>query len=269
MLKNALLLILVSPAFCDSPNIIFYQPRNVRPEVIEETITRTVPKAGVATYPAQNGVIISGDDDTIKSISKLLDYLDRPGQVLELEIGMNGANNNSDAVTGIGGTVTRDVEDGREIPPAPSEFRRSRSFSNDYATQSLMVMPGKPAELFIGETQFRDAGPLNPPIEVQAGRRITVDNVRIVEGGAEFDIAIENTVPGSGPVVSSGTRLRTSIRLAVGETTYVSTADGDTDSGGTNFDSDYDRSGGFARLRNTKRRGSSSGGISVTLKRIR
>lgn len=244
----------------------FYQPRNIRPEHMESEIQRMVPNARVGSFPSQSGILIGGDESTMEQVNRIIDLLDRPGQVVELEIGMGGFNDTSDAVTGVAGTVSRGDE-GQE--PVPSEFRRVRGRSYDRGGQTLLCMPGKPAELFIGETQFRDAGILNPPIEVQAGRRIMVDNLRIIDNGAEFDIAIENTVPGSGPVVSSGTRLRTSVRIALGETAYVSTNDTDSDNEGSVFDGDYDRNGGFGRFRSTKRRGISAGNISVTLKRIR
>lgn len=269
MRKLILFAAMALPAMAEHKTV-FYSPRNVRPERIEEILTKTMPSVGVAVYAPQNTVIISGDEDTMQSVLRMIHRLDQPGPVVVLEIGTSGLNDTREGVTGLGATVTRD-NNGRQIPPAPSEFRRSRGYSRDNASQMLTCMPGHPAEVFVGETQFRDAGLLNPPIQVQAGKRVVVENLRVIGDGtgAEFDISIENTVPGSGPVVSSGTRMRTAVRLNLGETVTVAGNDGDNENGGTTFDNDYDKSGGSSRLRRTTRRGVSTGNISVTLKNIR
>ena len=265
------ILILCSILLSSEPlQFMTYTPNHVKPEIIEAVVNRTIPNAGVSAVPRQNSVIVSGNFTVLEAASVLIKELDKPNQTVELEISMSDMNNAVDSSYGLGATITR-ANAKREIPQVPTTLRQVGGTTRSSFRQTIVAMQGYPAEIFVGETQLRDFGPLNPPVEVQAGKKIKIEGLTIVNNGqgCQMDISVENTIPGSGPIVSSGTRVKTALSLDLGETKFVSTNDGNDKNDGSLFDNNYDKSGGYSLGQKNRRKSNKNGQISVTLKKIR
>lgn len=247
------------------------RPSYARPEDIEAVVSKVVPKAGVAAVKAQGSVLISGDDDVLEEVARVIREMDQPGQVVELEVAIAGASANVERVRGAGASVTRARASSPPRTP-PTELRTTRGASASSSVQSLIAMAGRPAEVVIGEGVLVDGGPLAPPREIQTGKRIAIDGLRVIDDGkgAEMDVAVEDTAPGAGAVVSSGTRAKTSVRLLVGQTQYISTIDESTDAAaGESGASGTARDGGSARAKRVRTSASRAGQVAITLKAIR
>lgn len=250
---------------------LMVRPTHARPEDIEAVVSKVVPAAGVAAVKAQGAVMISGTEDVLREVAQVIREMDQPGQVVELEIAMSGSTA-TDAQARAGGASVERARARNPVDAPPVELRSTRGASASRSVQSLIAMTGRPAEVVIGEGILVDGGPLAPPREIQTGKRILIDGLRTIEGGrgAEMDVAVEDTVPGAGNVVSSGTRAKTSVRLMVGQTRHVSTlddsTDGETSEGGVSGNA---RDGGSARRRSMRTRASRAGEIAITLKAVR
>lgn len=257
-----------SPAAADTRTV---RPRYARPEDIEAVVTRVVPKAGVAAVTAQNSVLISGSDEVLEEVAAVIRELDQPGSVVELEIGITGATASSDRGRGLGVGFRGGRASAAPSTP-PSELRAEGGSSTSSSVQSLVAMPGRPAEITVGDTVLRDGGPLAPPLEVQTGKRVAIDGLRVIEDrkGVEMDVQVEDTVPGAGPVVSSGTRAKTSVRLLLGQTQVVaqSTSESDADSSSTDINAPGDKTATASRRRRQASK-LSAGQVTITLKAIR
>lgn len=262
------LLLLAGAAHADTRTI---KPTYARPEDIEAVVARVVPQAGVAAVKAQNSVLVSGSDEVLEEVARVVRELDQPGQVVELEIGMTGVTSSSERARalGVGFRGPRAA-----APPATPETtvrnESGTSFSN--GAQSLVAMAGRPAEVVIGDTVLRDGGPLAPPVEVQTGKRVAIDSLRVIEDGkgAEMDVQVEDTVPGAGPVVSSGTRAKTSVRIMLGQTQVIAATNNETDadSSSSEVSAPGDKTA-TAQARRLKARKMTAGLVTITLKAIR
>lgn len=247
------------------------RPKYARPEDIEAVVTRIVPQAGVAAVKAQNTVLISGNDDVLAEVEKVVRELDQPGSVVELEIGLTGSTANSERTRGVG-LGFRGAKAKVDAATPESTFRNEGGSSSSNASQSLVAMAGRPAEVVIGDTVLRDGGPLAPPVEVQTGKRIAIDSLRVVEDGkgAEMDVQIEDTVPGAGAVVSSGTRAKTSVRLMVGQTQVVAQTNNETDADSSSAGASAPgNKTATAQSRRTRANKVTAGQVTITLKAIR
>lgn len=247
------------------------RPSYARPEDIEAVVSKVVPQAGVAAVKAQGSVLVSGSDDVLEEVARVIREMDQPGQVVELEVAIAGAGANVERLRGVGASVAR-ARASSPPPEAPTELRTVRGASASSSVQSLVAMAGRPAEVVIGEGVLVDGGPLAPPREIQTGKRITIDGLRVTDDGkgAEMDVAVEDTAPGAGAVVSSGTRAKTSVRLLVGQTQYISTIDESTEAASAESGaSGTSRNGGTARGKRVRTGGSRAGQIAITLKAVR
>ena len=247
------------------------RPHYARPEDIEAVVSRVVPKAGVAAVKAQNSVLISGSDDVLEEVARVVRELDQPGQVVELEIGLSGSTSSSDRTRGLGlgfkgGRATAE-------PATPeSTVLNDGGNSSSNAAQSLVAMAGRPAEVVIGDSVLRDGGALAPPIEIKTGKRVAIDGLRVIEDGkgAEMDVQVEDTVPGAGPVASSGTRVKTSVRLMLGQTQVIAQTNSDTDADSSLSQvSAPGNKTATAQSRHIKAKKSTAGMVTITLKAIR
>lgn len=262
------LLALAVSAHADTRTI---RPQYARPEDIEAVVSRIVPAAGVAAVKAQNSVLISGSDDVLEEVARVVRELDQPGQVVELEIGLTGVTSSSDKQRGFG-LGFRGAKAKADPATPDSTVRSEGGSSSSNSSQSLVAMAGRPAEVTIGDTILRDGGPLAPPVEIKTGKRIAIDGLRVIEDGkgAEMDIQVEDTIPGAGPVVSSGTRAKTSVRLMLGQTQVISATNNETDadSSSTGVNAPGDKTGTFQSKR-IKAQKMTAGLVTVTLKAIR
>lgn len=247
------------------------RPSYARPEDIEAVVSRVVPKAGVAAVKAQNSVLVSGSDEVLEEVARVVRELDQPGQVVELEIGLTGVTSSSEQARALGIGLRRA---GAAAAPATPEttVRDSGGTSVSNGAQSLVAMAGRPAEVVIGDTVLRDGGPLAPPLEVQTGKRVAIDSLRVIEDGkgAEMDVQVEDTVPGAGNVVSSGTRAKTSVRLMVGQTQVIAATNNETeaDSSSSDVTAPGDRTM-TASARRLKAKKMTAGLVTITIKAIR
>jgi hypothetical protein len=265
-----LLAVLVGVAAAQAETVTI-RPKYARPEDIETIVTRVVPKAGVAAVKAQNSVLVSGDGDVLEEVGRVVRELDQPGQVVELEIGLVGATSSSEDTRGIAGSFKGPHAKVDPQTPA-SELRGVRGGSSSSAVQSLVAMAGRPAEVTIGDTLLVDGGPLAPPKEVQTGKRIAIDGLRVVEDGkgAEMDVVVDDTVPGALPVVSSGTHAKTSVRLFIGQTQTIAAVSQDSDaSASSNELSAPGDKTATAQTRRTRAKKLTAGTVTITLKGIR
>lgn len=146
------------------------------------------------------------EDPTDRAMS-IIDRLDRPPSSFGIRSGFRDGNQSrehrDDQGIGIGNQE------------APTTFRETAGGGVSSGGSYIHATPGSPAELSVGETRLVGGNALVPPREVFIGRRIRVDGL-VDHGpgnGASFDVEEESSVPGSGPIVSSGTQVRTRIHL--------------------------------------------------------
>lgn len=183
-------------------------------------------------------------DDPLQRAARLADQLDRPVPSLVIDAGGSSDESSAEDRAGVA------VEGGGEQPAAPSELRRDRGRSRSTSSTRLTVTPGTPAELSVGETVFVGDSPLFPPREVFIGRRLRLDGVTLQDGdqAAEADVEYEDSAPGAGPVVSSGVRARTRVRMQRGRSTPVFETGGESES-----ETSTTGTGGASRSRRTTR----------------
>ena len=246
------------------------RPRYARPDDIEKVVSRVVPQAGVAAVNAQNSVLISGSDEVLEEVNRVIRELDQPGQVVELEIALTGATMSSNRSRGLGGSLRGGKSKSEPITP-PSELSSDGGSSSSNAVQSLVAMPGRPAEVTIGDSVLRDGGPLAPPVEVQTGKRVAIDGLRVIEDkkGVEMDVQVEDTIPGAGPVVSSGTRAKTSVRLMLGQTQVIAGSVSETEADSSSSALNNQDRNTTAQTRRRQAQKMSVGQVAITLKAIR
>lgn len=154
----------------------------------------------------------------------LVDQLDRPVPSVRIETGGSSGETSSQDRTAIG------VNE-------PTTLDRTRGRSRAVSGSHLVVTPGTPAELSVGETIFVGDSPFISPREVFVGRRLRLDGLQLDEDGdtAEVDVEYEDTAPGAGPVVSTGARARTRVRMHSGQpgTVFDTTSESSSRSRGT------------------------------------
>jgi hypothetical protein len=240
--------------------------RHAHPEDLERIIGRMKPEASVAAVVRQNALLVTGSDEVLTDVERLVRELDAPNRIVELEIRLAGVSRSGVRQTALAAGLRRPSGTAAVAPESQLNAQDGAGSSN--TIQSLLATPGSPAEVVIGDQVLVDGGPGSAPVPIQTGKRVRIDSLRVENEArsADMEVTVEDTVPGGGPVVSSGTSVKTEVNLLVGQEQTIAAAPSETSGEASDFSASASKPQAQAR-RGATRSGSSKNEL-VTIRLV-